>query len=336
MPDALSKTIPIWCVVINRLLFGEVPDDYKLSTPKEVVGASENSQIKALLDGFVNNVKDLGLDLCSLRSVLKKPIRPSWVTPDFVSTDVSVPSAEYHTIICCTASRRVFGAEMTEDGYIQGAGDDSEGWSHGLTPTLFWRHRDQLLTAVEEDMPNIVLELITTDPDHGVARSDAVTLAPTSLSIGSLSSAKQAELSYDGIVICGGTAPSKTDHKTKDDKRTRILNLLCSDGKLGSRALRSQLPRVPPFIASLADYGSPPKILFLCPTGKDLSIGTALAMLCLFFDDDYGFNRQASIASIDKALVRRRLAFITTAKPDANPSRSTLQSVHSFLMPRLD
>ena len=57
MPDALSKTIPIWCVVINRLLFGEVPDDYKLSTPKEVVGASENSQIKALLDGFVNNVK---------------------------------------------------------------------------------------------------------------------------------------------------------------------------------------------------------------------------------------------------------------------------------------
>ena len=48
------------------------------------------------------------------------------------------------------------------------------------------------------------------------------------------------------------------------------------------------------------------------------------------------FNCHATSMSIDKALIRRRLATITTAKPDANPSRSTLQSVHSFLMPRLD
>ena len=48
------------------------------------------------------------------------------------------------------------------------------------------------------------------------------------------------------------------------------------------------------------------------------------------------FNYHATSMSVDKALIRRRLATITTAKPDANPSRSTLQSVHSFLMPRLD
>lgn len=38
--------------------------------------------------------------------------------------------------------------------------------------------------------------------------------------------------------------------------------------------------------------------------------------------------------SIDKSLVRRRLAWITSAKPSANPSRSTLQAVNSFLMER--
>ena len=66
----------------------------------------------------------------------------------------------------------------------------------------------------------------------------------------------------------------------------KTLDILCGDGKLGSRALRSQLPRIPPFIASLADFGSTPKILFVCPTGKDLSVGIALAVLCLFFDDN--------------------------------------------------
>lgn len=57
MPDALSKTIPIWCAVINRLLFGEVPENHRLWTPKEVVGASEHAQIEALLYVFVNNVE---------------------------------------------------------------------------------------------------------------------------------------------------------------------------------------------------------------------------------------------------------------------------------------
>lgn len=37
---------------------------------------------------------------------------------------------------------------------------------------------------------------------------------------------------------------------------------------------------------------------------------------------------------IDKPLIRRRLAWITTTKPEANPSRSTLQAVNSFLIER--
>ena len=57
MPDALSKTIPIWCAVINRLLFEEMHESHKLSTPRDVVGASEHAHIEALLDGFVDNVK---------------------------------------------------------------------------------------------------------------------------------------------------------------------------------------------------------------------------------------------------------------------------------------
>lgn len=202
-----------------------------------------------------------------------------------MSTHDITLSTDFHTIICCTASRRVFGAEMTEDGYIQGAGDDSEGWSKGLTPTLFWRHSEQLLAAVEENMPDLIQGLTTMDQGHSAASGDAVKIGSTRLYIGTFSGAVQTQ-QYDGVVICGGTAPSTPDQENEYDGVKRVLNLSCGDGKLGSRALRSQLPHIPPFIANLPDYSSGPKIIFLCLTGKDLSVGVALTVLCLFFDDN--------------------------------------------------
>ena len=57
MPDALAKTIPIWCVVLNRLLFGNEMGEMELFTPRNVVGMSEHAQIHARLDGFVRDVE---------------------------------------------------------------------------------------------------------------------------------------------------------------------------------------------------------------------------------------------------------------------------------------
>ena len=57
MPDALSKTVPIWCTVINRLLFQERHDSHKLRIPPEAVGASEHAQIESRINGFVEEIK---------------------------------------------------------------------------------------------------------------------------------------------------------------------------------------------------------------------------------------------------------------------------------------
>lgn len=252
------------------------------------------------------------------------------------------------------------GAEASEDGYIQGAGDDSEGWSNGLTPTVFWKHKDQLLNTIEEDMPALIQHLIRSCPDIG--DNDAVRLGSSSLYIGTIKNTSSSEL-YDGIIVCGDVSPSKPGPKSEDARKngTRILHFLCGHGKLGSRALRSRLPSLLPFVKSLTVGEKPPKILMACPTGKDLSVGVALAVLCLFFDDDCKLTlftseyystispgclvpsltkawaddlRAETSKAIDKSIIRRRLAYITKAKPDANPSRSTLQSVNAFLMPR--
>ena len=57
LPDALSKTIPIWCAVLNRLLFEDDQDIQNLQTPEWAVGTSEHAQIEARLDDFVQVAK---------------------------------------------------------------------------------------------------------------------------------------------------------------------------------------------------------------------------------------------------------------------------------------
>lgn len=57
MPDALSKTIPIWCAVMNRLIFEDCAAMPELQVPSNVVSVSEYAQIAAKLDTFVNDAK---------------------------------------------------------------------------------------------------------------------------------------------------------------------------------------------------------------------------------------------------------------------------------------
>jgi tRNA A64-2'-O-ribosylphosphate transferase len=56
MPDSFSKTVPIWCCVINNALAGRsgLADwDIRLHTPPSVVGESEKSQIEANVPSWV-------------------------------------------------------------------------------------------------------------------------------------------------------------------------------------------------------------------------------------------------------------------------------------------
>jgi tRNA A64-2'-O-ribosylphosphate transferase len=58
IPDALSKTVPIWCAVINRAVARRFSDnlasdwDNALYTPPGVVSSQEHHQIESLLDNW--------------------------------------------------------------------------------------------------------------------------------------------------------------------------------------------------------------------------------------------------------------------------------------------
>jgi tRNA A64-2'-O-ribosylphosphate transferase len=53
MPDALSKTIPIWCAVMNRALFPSKSAFHAVQFPPNYLGASEESEIEKRIDSFV-------------------------------------------------------------------------------------------------------------------------------------------------------------------------------------------------------------------------------------------------------------------------------------------
>lgn len=192
---------------------------------------------------------------------------------------------EFYPVVCCTASKRATGTEEFDDGYIQGAGDDSEGWSHGLTSAVFWKHKRQLLSATQEDIAGLVQELVLLEKQKDEDINIHSILGPSErLYLARLVAAARVQ-NYDGVVICGGK-PEETANEAERPNHGNSLSLKCGPGKLGSRALRAELSRVPPFISAITSRTPSPKILFSCATGTDLSVGVALVVLCLFFNDD--------------------------------------------------
>jgi hypothetical protein len=94
MPDALSKTVPIWCAVVNKLLFPELPAAHQLHTPPKCISPSEQSQIEARLDDFAKQieVRTLSTDFDSilLTYVLTEPhTGRSNTTEKIIKTDAS-------------------------------------------------------------------------------------------------------------------------------------------------------------------------------------------------------------------------------------------------------
>ncbi|KAL8913685.1 MAG: hypothetical protein Q9171_001535 [Xanthocarpia ochracea] len=311
----------------------------------------------------VNFHKRLRLDTSTLRQRLSGPLRPVFVAPD--DPLPSLPSqaqAPYHPIVCLTSSHRVHGAENSEGNYIQGAGDDSEGWSQGLTPALFWRHKDTLMSAIDTELPQFIASFCASaQTDWHSQRTAATLITPTSLIyIGSLGSIHSE--TWDAVVCCSCTKPFSGLQQTgfqsaNTASQPKVLHFPIPQGKLGSRALRTRLHLIHPFLqpifqSTISEPAAKPlKILFTCPTGVDIAIGTALVALCLFFDDDgnvMNFSARADKdtevwpdretlgagAMVDKTLIRRRMAWITTARSDARPSRETLQAVNTCLIGR--
>jgi len=330
MPDALSKTVPIWICVLNRLLF---PDDHnagRLRTPEDVVSRSEHAQIEEHLWAFVEQARGLMLDTRALRETLhEKPIEPCWVTPDQESSSQSALPTDRNVIVLCTASGRALSSDESKSSYVQGAADDSESWALGLDAASFWTSIELLLSLSEDELPLAIEDVVSASSQ---TRAKALSVVAPSLIrpgssvwIGTNAAAKTVGEGFDLLVICSDETAGSLAVEPND----RHVALQCGSGKVGSRKLRAQLPK----LDELADRIRPDtQILVTCPSSKDLAVGVALAIISLYCNDDGTLVGRGSSAVLSKTLIKHRLSWIMVSMPGAAPSRATLQSVNAFLL----
>ncbi|KAK3686314.1 tRNA A64-2'-O-ribosylphosphate transferase [Vermiconidia calcicola] len=330
MPDALSKTVPIWIAVLNCLLFPDHPAAHSLRSPEDVVSPSEHAQIEQRLPRFVMELRDLGLDTDSLRQKLRgHPLRVDWVTPDTDISALGANAATENLVLLCTASSRTSNRGADDPGYVQGAADDSESWAHGLNAAMFWTYSEQLLSTAEDDLPDVIESLLLVDQKAEKCIRQPVLVRPTkNIWISNNAGAEIVYPDFDFVISCS----ERRSHAIADKMKHCYLHLACTTGKVGSRQLRPELPK----INHLGEQLMPTtQVLVTCQTGKDLSVGIALAIICLFCTDDGTFRPSEcgkEATSRNKTLIKHRLSWIMVSMPDAAPSRATLQSVNAFLL----
>ena len=171
-----------------------------------------------------------------------------------------------------------------------------------MTPALFWKHKDELLSTPREELSRVVEDIVQQSKagQHGAAwktHPTPVTAASGWLFIGSVpdmpsdvaNTLPDAD-SPVSFVIVSANAPlpqSDRDNGTELEelqKDPHILRLKLAEGKKDQLAfLQTVLPAATRFIKARLAHGD--AICICCDTGKDASVGIALAALQLFFDD---------------------------------------------------
>ncbi|ORX82041.1 initiator tRNA phosphoribosyl transferase [Basidiobolus meristosporus CBS 931.73] len=351
VPDSLSKTVPIWCCVVNnaihrwrqeQLMNGgpdsrEVPSDWDLefhSLPS-VISASEHSQICERIPSFVDKLM-----------VVPTPLRPLWFTPQSqIPANPWVESETFHPVLCLSASRQIKSAMEPQPGYmyIQGAADDHECWAMGLTPSLFWEHHEEILTdgaaTCERRVQEIVASAKNTLNNEGeqwLNKAGKPIQPPydfikgTVIAIGSRTSGRppQCWSAFNSIINC--CELEYTENLDATHQNT-YLHLNIPEGKKGQATLLELIPKALEFAKQkLAENQS---ILVHCAQGKDRSVGIALAIMVHYYDRAGNVVLEGVPKSqVTKELIQRKLLQIIESHPTASPSRATLKKINTFFM----
>ncbi|WFD18024.1 tRNA A64-2'-O-ribosylphosphate transferase [Malassezia caprae] len=356
-PDALAKTVPIWCAVLNRAsarIHG-TPACPPLATPADAVARSEHAQIEAHLDAWTDRL------CCSDLRVprLSKPLVPVFAHAPHVP---SLPTGSHqHHVVLVSVSPAVTDttsvpAPAPGAMYVQGAGDDHEAWAEGLTPGLFWQHRTALLNA--DLTRDARVALVHTLVAHERARAGRVLWLPGEadappIAIPGTGLAVQARAREQGFSAAERAQFALLVHcdqaPSADERTPRVLALGLDASKRGLVAFSQALPAAVDAITealhvAARDHGATaetPRVLVCCETGFQLSGALVIAVLAASFDENRrglfgGADAHARLTAhrlrITKDTTQRRLQWFTSAVSAGAPSRAHLQRVNAYLM----
>ncbi|EEQ38255.1 putative tRNA A64-2 -O-ribosylphosphate transferase [Clavispora lusitaniae] len=366
LPDALSKTVPIWCSVLNYIMFeGEnVPDQFSelaagnwLATPREMVSESEHASISERIASFASEAKRLGL--VSKRMLLehlgaRQPILPCWMWPGKKGTVRE--RADCFTICCVSASARGSRPPGWNHSapYVQGAGDDHELWApRALDASSFWNDvypetapnlrvvesgnvcswlsEEELLRRVEAII-NIKLHRANIPTDDSTTVHDHNTLSIDISPLGNTGIYIGQITENIDIEVLLRYAPN-LHHVVVLSKDFTVqapenCSVAVSHYRVESTKKGAKQLRdiLPRSVANVVPSPSS-SVVVLCDTGKDLAVGVALCLLGKHFSPTW----VSAPGPVNKDIVKQHLSKISECRK-INPSRNTLQSVNTFLM----
>ncbi|KAI9221577.1 tRNA A64-2'-O-ribosylphosphate transferase [Blastocladiella britannica] len=355
-PDALSRTVPLWCAAMNAFLF---PDRSVLSdaqlvhlplcTLPSLVSASEASSMQAVLDHQV---------LPRLRSVqlralpaVAKPLRCIWISPDMAVQRVDPSELDFTPIYCVTASRVINDASIIrEEGfvYVQGGADDEENWALGLTPELFWSNTDALLASATSC--DAFLDALRTNQDRPIdlgvnseSGSHVARLPGTPLFVGSRGAARPSELpwsTYTHGINCTDLehlpldeylAPLRQELAPTEQLSSRYLCLQVPEGKKGAAALEASFSVAIQWAErEIVPLGDSARVFVHCDQGRDRSVCVALALILSLWP--HALDNHAPATPLTKDAIRNALLWMTSHYPRALPSRASLKRLNCHFL----
>ncbi|KAK6496213.1 hypothetical protein TWF481_002237 [Arthrobotrys musiformis] len=352
IPDALSKTVPIWCAVMNSVLFpGSSEGRAKVELPENAVSGSEGAQISKLIDGFSKQLRELQLDTQKLAAQLRKPMKPVWITRDIDVADVEYTGEEFNPVYLLSASRYLREELQPRDSgtlgqnfvYIQGAGDDHEGWARGLLPITYWENRERLLQTPEAELPEVIDEIVKSGSSNSNSTPDVLTglsilgKVHSKVAICDLvtyEALKKAQTPVAGAIVCYESDLFLEGAVEANESRCPEYRTHIPPNKIGSKQLRTKLGEIVKWAGEHLTLDSPRPLIIACQTGNNVSVGITIALICQLFDDHGRFISTSTTPNqkVDKSIIRQRLSWIISDRTQANPSRATLQAVNLFLM----
>ena len=338
IPDSLSKTIPIWISIINKIINNsEFKDTFK--TPKETVSKYENDRILDKLPEFYSNIEDfLDLIKSKVNEQEIKILKPFWIYPSCKEIPIFTGNEPFHPIIMISASEKFQDGENKINGftYVQGAGDDHELWSNGLSPKIYYQNIEKfnnLINLNDNDVEKLINEIVNNEINKKSSiisnnnllqfwNNDDIYRVNDLLYFGKIN--KNIEFKYDEtnysefskiIILDSSFNLLINENKNKKQDIIHIFKL-DSNCKKSSKLLRFKLPEIINIVKTSMD-----KTLILCNNGEDLSIGVIICCL----------NINNNKLNLSKDSIRRDFIKLLDIRK-LNPQRATLNSVNSYLL----
>ena len=353
-PDALAKTVPIWCATINRACEVIVKnariekDEFPDFLSENELHAIE-TKMASFVETFLSVVPET--HLAEIKEGLEKsgPLHCEYVcrnnVKNIVARSANREKKKATVLYLLSASMPLtksgerckfeLGNKTISYNYFPGAADDEETWAFDLTPKQFQRHMEKFVSCEStKACERLIREVIQTgseDDIDGNENEDVFIslkdVLDSNVYVGTfqaLLNGNAREEDVHAVLYVGSKHSPNFSVKREDTKDYLHVPLKFAKQKRGD--IEEKIPICVEFLMKHATTeGKNTGVFVCCDDAKDLSIAVIAAFQLVK-------NKAHLPVDFTKETVRKVLLLIATQHSIANPCQGTVKQVYAYVM----